>query len=151
MEIRVAGPSDAATVLSLIRELAIYEREPNAVEVTREMLARQLAEAPPPFECLLAEENGVALGFALFFPTYSTWRGRRGLHLEDLFVVPSARRRGIGRALFQRVADIARERDCARLEWAVLDWNELGISFYRSFGAAPLEDWTTWRLDLRAR
>jgi GNAT superfamily N-acetyltransferase len=147
MEIRFARPDDAPTLLRFIRELAVYEREPDAVEVTEAQLSQQLADDPPPFECLLAEEAGEPLGMALFFHTYSTWRGRRGVHLEDLWVTPSARRRGVGRALLRRLARVTRERGCARLEWAVLDWNELAISFYRGVQATPMEEWTTWRLD----
>jgi GNAT superfamily N-acetyltransferase len=147
MIIRFATPGDAPTILRFIRELADYEREPDAVEVDAATLSAQLAEATPPFECLLAEVDGQPAGFALFFHTYSTWRGRRGVHLEDLWVTPPARRRGVGRALLTRLAHVARERGCARLEWAVLDWNELAMSFYRGLGATPLSEWTTWRLD----
>ncbi len=145
MLIRLAGPEDASTILRFIRELAAYEREPDAVEVDAQTLAAQLAEPSPPFECLIAEDDE-PVGFALFFSTYSTWRGRRGLHLEDLRVTPNARRRGVGSALLRRLATIAVERGCARLEWAVLDWNELAISFYRGLGATPQDEWTTWRL-----
>ena len=147
IEIREARPDDAATIHRFICELAAYEREPDAVEVTVEQLAAQLAEGPPPFECLLAEESGEALGMALFFHTYSTWRGRRGIHLEDLWVTPSARRRGIGRALLEALARATVARGCPRLEWSVLDWNELAIGFYRGLGAVPMDEWTTWRLD----
>lgn len=147
MQLRLAGPEDAETLLRFIEELAIYEREPDAVEVTAAVLAAQLAEATPPFECLLAEQGGAALGFALFFPTYSTWRGRPGIHLEDLFVTPAARGAGVGRALLARLAAIAVERGCARLEWSVLDWNELAMSFYRGLDARPQSEWTVWRLD----
>jgi len=146
MLIRFATADDAATILRFIRELAVYEHEPDAVEATEEVLAAQLAEERPPFECLIAELEGEPVGFALFFFTYSTWRARRGIHLEDLWVTPSARRRGIGRALLARLAAIACERGCARLEWAVLDWNELAMSFYRGLGASALGEWTTWRL-----
>jgi GNAT superfamily N-acetyltransferase len=147
MPIRFATPADAPTILRFIRELAEYEREPDAVEVTEAVLAAQLSEETPPFECLLAEEGSEPMGFALFFHTYSTWRGRRGLHLEDLWVTPSARRRGVGRALLARLAAIAVARGCARLEWSVLDWNELAHSFYRGVGAQAMSEWTTWRLD----
>ena len=146
MRIRFATPRDAETILRFIRELAAYEREPDAVEATAEVLAGQLAEDPPPFECLIAELEGEPVGFALFFGTYSTWRARRGIHLEDLWVTPSARRRGVGRALLSRLAAVAVERGCARLEWAVLDWNELAMRFYRGLGASALDEWTTWRL-----
>ena len=146
MRIRFATPDDAETILRFIRELAAYEREPDAVEATAAVIAAQLAEEPPPFECLIAELEDAPAGFALFFHTYSTWRARRGIHLEDLWVTPSARRRGVGRALLARLAAVACERECARLEWAVLDWNELAMSFYRGLGASALGEWTTWRL-----
>ena len=145
--IRFATPADAATILALIRALAAYEREPDAVEASEATLASQLAEPSPPFECLIAEVDGEAAGFALFFHTYSTWRGRRGLWLEDLFVRPEHRGAGIGRALLVELARLAVARGCARFEWTVLDWNELAIGFYRGLGAAPLDEWTTWRLD----
>lgn len=146
MRIRSATPRDADTILRFIRELAAYEREPDAVEASAEVIAAQLAEEAPPFECLIAELDGEPVGFALFFHTYSTWRARRGIHLEDLWVTPSARQRGVGRALLARLAAVAVERGCARLEWAVLDWNELAMSFYRGLGASALGEWTTWRL-----
>lgn len=145
MRIRFATPDDAEIILRFIRELAAYEREPDAVRVDASTLAAQLAEPVPPFECLIAED-GEPVGFALFFTTYSTWRGRRGIHLEDLWVTPSARKRGVGRALLSRLAAITCEREYARLEWAVLDWNELAMSFYRGLGAMPQGEWTTWRL-----
>ncbi|MCZ7677319.1 MAG: GNAT family N-acetyltransferase [Sandaracinaceae bacterium] len=145
MQIRAATADDAEVILRFIRELAAYEREPDAVEVDRATLAAQLSEPSPPFECLIAED-GEPVGFALYFGTYSTWRGRRGIHLEDLWVTPRARGRGVGRALLRRLAAIACERGCARLEWAVLDWNELAMSFYRGLGATPMDEWTTWRL-----
>src|SRR5690348_5227551 len=101
--IRLATPADAATILELIHGLARYEREPDAVKVDRATLERQIAMQPPPFECLLAELDGQPAGFALFFHSYSTWRGKQGIWLEDLFVIESARRRGIGKALLQRI------------------------------------------------
>ncbi|HHO54060.1 MAG TPA: GNAT family N-acetyltransferase [Deltaproteobacteria bacterium] len=146
MQIRFADPSDAATIHRFIVELATYEREPDAVEIDPRALAEQLASEPPPFECLLIEIGGVAVGFALFFHNYSTWRGTRGLYLEDLYVQPSHRGTGAGRALMARLAQLARERGCARLEWAVLDWNTPAIAFYESLGAAPQPDWTLFRL-----
>jgi GNAT superfamily N-acetyltransferase len=144
--IRFAGPTDAATLHRFIVGLAVYEREPEAVRVTPAELAAQLAAPRPPFECLLAERDGTPAGFALFFQSYSTWRGRPGLYLEDLFVEEAHRHRGIGTALLRRLAALAVERGCARLEWAVLDWNEPAIAFYRTLGAESLTEWTTWRL-----
>jgi GNAT superfamily N-acetyltransferase len=146
LAIRPAGADDAETVHRFIVGLASYEREPGAVQVTLAELRAQLGGAEPPFECLLAEVDGAPVGFAVFFHTYSTWRGCRSLHLEDLFVVESHRRHGIGRALLARLAVLARERGCARLEFAVLDWNAPAIAFYQALGAEPLGDWTTFRL-----
>lgn len=145
--LRDAIPADAPVLLALIRALAEYEREPDAVETTAETLAAQLAAPQPPFAALLAEEDGVVLGFALHFPTYSTWRGRVGVHLEDLFVVPEARGRGIGFALLAALARHAVDVGAARLEWSVLDWNRPAIDFYERLGAQPLSEWTTYRLD----
>jgi GNAT superfamily N-acetyltransferase len=150
LQIRTAAVSDAGCILRLIRALAEYEREPNAVQVDEATLARQLAEQPPPFECLIAELDGEPAGFALFFHSYSTWRGKRGIWLEDLFVLPEARRRGIGKALLQRVAALALQRDCARFEWSVLDWNAPAIEFYRALGAELLGQWRICRVSDQA-
>jgi len=144
--LRTATADDATTIHALVVALAEYEREPDAVANTPDNLRAQLAAPHPAFECLLAEEDGVAVGFALFFPTYSTWLGHPGLWLEDLFVCEPHRRRGIGRALITRVAELAAERGCGRLEWAVLDWNTPARDFYRSLGATALDQWTTHRL-----
>lgn len=144
--IRTAGPDDASAVHRLIMALAEYEREPAAVESTPDVIRRQLADQRPPFECLLAEADGDVVGFALFFPTYSTWLGRQGLWLEDLFVLESHRHRGIGRALLTRVAQLAVARGCGRLEWSVLDWNEPALAFYRRLGAVPLDAWRMHRV-----
>jgi GNAT superfamily N-acetyltransferase len=145
--LRPAGPSDAADIHRLIVDLATYEREPDAVVVTADELRDQLAAERPPFECILAEDDDDAVvGFALFFHNYSTWRGRPGLYLEDLFVDPSARGRGIGKQLLVRLAQLAVERGCARMDWAVLDWNAPAIAFYESLGARAVADWTIFRL-----
>lgn len=144
--VRQAEVSDAARIHALIVALAVYEKEPDAVVCTIADLTEQLSRERPPFECLLAEEWGEARGFALFFHNYSTWRGRAGLYLEDLFVVPEHRGRGIGKRLLSALAHIAVTRDCARLEWAVLAWNEPAIRFYESVGALPMNGWTTFRL-----
>lgn len=148
--IRFATASDAETIHAFIVELAIYEREPDAVEVTPEVLRAQLCADRPPFECLIAEDAGAPVGMALFFPTYSTWRGRPGIHLEDLYVRPAFRGRGHGVALLRRLAALTLERGGARLEWAVLDWNEPAIRFYEALGARPQGEWTTWRVDREA-
>ncbi len=146
--IRFATPDDAAAILRFIRELAEYEKEPDAVEVDEATLRSQLSAARPPFECLMAEKDGDPVGFALFFPTYSTWRGKAGMWLEDLYVTPAARGQGFGAALFRRLGALATERGYGRLELTALDWNEPAIEFYRRFGAPPMAEWTTWRIDL---
>lgn len=144
--LRPAVPDDAATIHALITALAVYEREPDAVAATPETLRAQLAAPRPPFECLLAEADGVACGFALFFPTYSSWVGKPGIWLEDLFVLPSHRRRGIGRLLLRRLAQLTQERGGGRLEWSVLDWNAPAIAFYRDLGAQAMDAWTIHRV-----
>lgn len=147
LHIRFAEPPDAPTLHAFIRALAEYEREPDAVEVSAETLAEQLAAPRPPFECLLAEADGRPVGFALFFHNYSTWRGRPGLYLEDLFVPPEHRGRGVGTALLRALAGLAVERGCPRFEWSVLDWNRPAIEFYEKLGARPMGEWTVYRLD----
>jgi GNAT superfamily N-acetyltransferase len=154
--IRFATPADAPTIYQFIYDLAVYEREPEAVEVTAEILASQMASERPPFECLIIEDDSLpgrgadgslqAAGFALFFPTYSTWRGRAGIHLEDLYVPVELRGRGYGLALLKRLAELTEERGFARLEWAVLDWNQSAIDFYESLGAVRMGEWFTYRL-----
>jgi GNAT superfamily N-acetyltransferase len=144
--VRFATPEDAAEIHRLIAALAAYEREPDAVVSTVEGIRAQLADSRPPFECFLAEDGRAIVGFALFFPTYSTWLGTQGLWLEDLFVLESHRRRGIGRALLARVAELAVARGCGRLEWSVLDWNRPALEFYRHLGAVARDTWTTHRL-----
>jgi GNAT superfamily N-acetyltransferase len=142
--IRPATPADVPSIARLIRGLAEYERLPQWVEEDR---VRDHLFGPRPFaEVLVAEDSGEVVGFALFFHNYSTFRCRPGLYLEDLFVTPEARGRGHGKALLLALARLAVERDCARLEWQVLNWNEPALGFYRSLGAAPLDDWTTYRL-----
>lgn len=148
--LRRATADDAATIHRFIVDLAVYEREPDAVEATPASIAAQLAADRPPFECLLAsvDVNGqrTDVGMALFFATYSTWTGRPGIHLEDLYVQPGARGRGVGRALLARLARLTLERGGRRLEWAVLDWNTPGIDFYDALDATPMDDWITYRL-----
>jgi GNAT superfamily N-acetyltransferase len=144
--IRAATPSDVATILRLIRELAEYEREPDAVEATEATLTEALFGATPAAEAVIAEEAGEALGFALFFHNFSTWTGKRGVYLEDLYVTPEARGRGVGKALLSHLAGIALDRGCARFEWAVLDWNAPAIGFYDSIGAESMDEWTVRRV-----
>jgi GNAT superfamily N-acetyltransferase len=145
MHIRLATESDIPAILELIHALAIYEREPDAVQIDAAELRRDGFGPRPLFECLIADDEGEAAGFALYFPIYSTWRGP-SLHLEDLFVQPSHRGRGIGKALLARVAAIALERGCARMQWDVLDWNTPAIDFYHSRGAIMLESWRIMRV-----
>jgi GNAT superfamily N-acetyltransferase len=145
-QIRLARRGDVPVILALIRELADYERAPEEVVATEDQLRENLFGAHPAAEVLLGEEKGDPVSFALFFHNFSTWMGRRGLYLEDLFVRPEMRGRGYGRALLARLAQIAQERNCGRMEWAVLDWNQPAIQFYRKLGARPNDDWTIFRL-----
>ena len=133
-------------ILDLIRELAEYEREPDAVVATEAGLRDVLFGPKRSAEVLLALEEGAPVGFAVYFYNFSTWLGRPGLYLEDLFVRPAARGKGYGRALLVELANIARERGCGRMEWAVLDWNDPAIQFYRKLGAEPKSEWTVFRL-----
>jgi GNAT superfamily N-acetyltransferase len=145
-EIRTTTETDVPVILSLIRELAEYEREPNAVVATEAGLRDVLFGLKRAAEVLLALEKGEPVGFAVYFFNFSTWLGRPGLYLEDLFVRPAVRGRGYGKALLERLAQIAKERGCGRMEWAVLDWNDPAIQFYRKLGAKPMEEWTVFRL-----
>src|SRR6266852_3805302 len=144
--IRSATVADVPVILDLIRALADYERAPNDVVATEEILNETLFGKKPAAEVLLLFENDVAVGFAVFFYNFSTWLGRPGLYLEDLFVRPEHRGKGYGRALLVHLAKIARERKCGRMEWAVLDWNEPAIQFYQKIGAQPLDEWQIFRL-----
>ena len=146
--IRPATPDDASTLVQLILELAAYEKLLDEARPNADALRRQLApDAQPRCDALVAEAaDGTPVGFALFFPNYSTFLTNFGLYLEDLYVRPDYRGQGIGFALLQRVAQIADERGCQRLDWAVLDWNTPAIAFYEQLGAEPLDDWTTMRL-----
>lgn len=148
--IRPATPADIPLILALIKELAEYEREPQAAVATPAQIHQHLL-APPQAgraacESLIAELDGQPLGFALFFMNFSTWLGKSGLYLEDLYVKQSARGQGLGKALLVELARIAHARGCQRMEWAVLDWNTPAIDFYKSIGANPQSEWTTWRL-----
>lgn len=145
--IRPAVAGDIDTIFGFIRALADYERLAHEVKADRATLARYLFGPRPMAEVLIAQHDGAAIGFALFFHNFSTFEGRPGVYLEDLFVVPQARGLGAGKALLARLAQIAIERDCARLEWWVLDWNEPSIAFYRSLGARPMDEWTVQRVD----
>lgn len=148
--IRPAQVDDAALILQLICELAEYERLGHEVVATVEQVRASLFGVTPHAEVLLAEVGGATAGYALYFHNYSTFHARRGLYLEDLFVRPEFRRRGIGKQLLARLAATAVARGCARFEWAVLDWNTPSIDFYRSLGAVAQQDWTVFRLDSMA-
>ena len=144
--IRPATAADVPIIRQLIVDLATYERAPNDVTATEEQLSDVLFGEKPSAEVLLAFENETPVGFAVFFHNFSTWLGRPGLYLEDLFVKPEMRGKGYGRALLVDLAKIARERGCGRMEWAVLDWNDPAIQFYRKLGAKPMDEWTVFRL-----
>ena len=144
--IRIAEENDVALILRFIRALAEYERLAHEVIATEDSLRATLFGNPRFAEVLIAEEGATPVGFALYFHNYSTFVGKPGLYLEDLFVVPSARGRGYGKRLLERLAQIALDRNCGRFEWAVLDWNEPAIGFYRSLGAVPMNDWTVYRV-----
>lgn len=146
-EIRPAVRDDVPTLLELIGALADYERLPGEVAVDAGLLERHLFGERPVAEALLAEVGGEAVGYALFFPTFSTFLGRPGIWLEDLFVLPARRRGGVGRALLAHVARLAVARGCGRLEWSALDWNEPALAFYRGLGAGRLPEWDLHRLD----
>lgn len=145
-EIRDATNVDIPIILQLIRDLATYERAPDDVVATEEGLREVLFGPEPSAKVVIAFENTTAVGFAVYFFNFSTWLGRPGLYLEDLFVKPEMRGRGYGRKLLVHLAKIARDRGCGRMEWAVLDWNEPAIGFYKTIGARPLEDWRIFRL-----
>src|SRR6266571_2971044 len=144
--IRSATADDAAVILHLIRDLATYERAPEEVTATEDQLRDVLFGERPAAEVRLAFENETPVGFAVFFYNFSTWLGRPGLYLEDLFVKPEYRGRGYGRSLLVDLAKIAQERGCGRMEWAVLDWNQPAIQFYHALGAKPMDEWTVFRL-----
>jgi GNAT superfamily N-acetyltransferase len=145
-QIRPACSEDVPVILQLIRDLATYERAPDEVTATEEQLVDVLFGERPAAEVLLAFERESPVGFAVYFYNFSTWLGRPGLYLEDLFVKPEKRGKGYGRALLVELAKIARARGCGRMEWAVLDWNEPAIKFYRALGAQPMHEWTVFRL-----
>jgi GNAT superfamily N-acetyltransferase len=144
--IRFGQPDDVPTILSLIKGLAEYERLGHEMVGTEELLREHLFGERPYVEVLIAEADGRAVGFALFFHNYSTFLTRPGIYLEDLFVLPEERGRGYGKALLTALGRLAVERDCGRLEWSVLNWNEPSIQFYRSLGAVGLDEWTVHRV-----
>lgn len=145
--VRTARPGDVPDVLALVRELATYEREPDAVETTEQMLHDALFGPSPVASCHVAVLDGQVVGMALWYVTFSTWKGVPGLWLEDLYIRESARGTGLGRALLQTLAAVCVERGYARFEWWVLDWNAPAIGFYASLGAVPQDEWTVHRVD----
>jgi GNAT superfamily N-acetyltransferase len=147
LRIAPASQADVPVILAFIRQLAEYEKLAHQVTATEEDLRAALFGPRPVAECAIAWSGMEPAGFALFFHNFSTFVGRAGIYLEDLFVEPRFRGRGIGKALLTYLARVARDRGCARLEWAVLDWNQPAIDFYRSLGAAPMHDWTVFRVD----
>ena len=147
LSVRPATPADLSLIAALIGALADYEKLAHEVRFDTARLGEKLFGPRPYAEVLIGEVDGEPRGFALFFHNFSTFEGRPGIYLEDLFVMPEGRALGLGRALLAELARLAVERDCARLEWAVLDWNEPAIGFYRSLGARPLDDWTVMRVD----
>jgi len=149
LKIRKAFPKDAGEIVKLIKALAEFEKEPDAVKITEADVIEHGFNKDPGsnyFECLMAEWGERVVGFALYFFTYSTWEGRSGLYLEDLFILPKYRRHSIARGLMVELSKIAVEKECSRLEWQVLDWNVNAIDFYKSIGASHLKEWHTYRL-----
>lgn len=145
--IRPAQPGDEDTLLALIHELAVYEKAPEEAVATPKLIGKALFGQHPTAEAVIAEWQGRPAGFALFFHNFSTWLGKPGLYLEDLFVQERMRGKGIGKALLLHLAGLARERGCGRMEWSVLDWNTPAIDFYKALGARPMDEWTVFRLD----
>jgi GNAT superfamily N-acetyltransferase len=146
LNIRPATPADAGTIATLVRELADYEKLLHEARATDEDFRRELTAENPVIRVLIAEWDGEPVGFALYFFNFSTFVGRAGLYLEDLFVRPTMRGKGVGRALLRALARIARDRDCGRMEWAVLDWNEPALRFYQTLAARPMKEWIVHRL-----
>jgi GNAT superfamily N-acetyltransferase len=147
LEIRAAKPEDVGTILKLIRGLAEYEHEPQAAEATEADLLRDGFGDTPRFHCVLADWDGATVGFALYFYNYSTWKGRPGIFLEDLFVWPEHRGKGIGKALLLHVGRIAVAQNCGRYDWLVLDWNTPSVEFYEGLGAKRMSQWLPMRVE----
>jgi GNAT superfamily N-acetyltransferase len=146
VEIRYASRKDVSVILQFIKELAEYEKEPLAVEATEAILEESIFDKKQA-KVILLEENNESIGFALYFFNFSTWRGKAGLYLEDLYVRPQYRGKGYGKMLLSYLAKQAVELDCPRFEWIVLDWNKPSIDFYKAMGAKPLDEWTVFRLE----
>ena len=146
LNIRPAAANDAETIMQFIIDLAVYEKEPEAVKTnTVEISERLFCDSPKAF-CLIAELEDKPVGIAIYFYNFSTWLGKHGIYLEDLFVAPAARGEGVGKPLLKELANIAVKEQYGRVEWSVLDWNEPAIKFYQSMGAKPQDEWTVYRL-----
>lgn len=145
--IRQARPADAETIYNMIYELAVYEKAPQEVVTTAEEIRETLFGPESKTEALICEADGATVGYAVFFTSYSTWLGRNGIYMEDLYVSPDARGQGAGKSLIKHIARLAVQRKCGRLEWSVLDWNQPAIDFYLSIGALPQSEWVRYRLD----
>ncbi|MCF6434496.1 GNAT family N-acetyltransferase [Pseudoalteromonas sp. MMG022] len=146
MQIRTAVKQDAATILNFINDLAVYEKEPDAVLNTVSEIEEKLFCEHAKAHALICEQDGKAIGFAVYFYNYSTWLGKHGLYLEDLYVAQDKRGNGAGKAIMQYLAQLALANDCGRFEWVVLDWNKPAIDFYNSIGAKPQDEWIIYRL-----
>ncbi|WP_380181223.1 GNAT family N-acetyltransferase [Kalamiella sp. sgz302252] len=144
--IRQAQPADAQTIYDMIYELAVYEKAPEEVVTTPAEIRDTLFGEESKTEALICEVDGATVGYAVFFTSYSTWLGRNGIYLEDLYISPAARGNGAGKALIRHIAQLAVQRRCGRLEWSVLDWNQPAIDFYKSIGAEPQSEWVRYRL-----
>lgn len=149
LHIRPVSENDVALLLTLIKELATYERLADQVVATEHVLRESLFGTPPTAEALIAYLGEEPVAYAIWFYNFSSFTGRPGLYIEDIYVRPQARGSGVGKALLLHLARLAKRRSCARMEWAVLDWNESAISFYRGLGARPMDEWTIFRLDAR--
>lgn len=147
MTIRPASPADAKAIYDMIYELAVYEKAPEQVVTTADEIQATLFAGDSKTEALICEIDQQVAGYAVFFTSYSTWLGRNGIYMEDLYVSPEFRSRGAGKALLRAIAQLAVKRECGRLEWSVLDWNQPAIDFYLSIGALPQSEWVRYRLD----
>jgi GNAT superfamily N-acetyltransferase len=146
LTVRQATPDDAATILQFITELAIFEKAEHEVQTSPDLIQQTLFSPDAKAQALICEDDGQPIGFAVYFYNYSTWLGKYGLYLEDLYVTPAARRTGAGKAIFKALAKIAAANDCGRFEWSVLDWNEPAIRFYQALGAQAKTEWVGYRL-----
>lgn len=144
--IRQAEPEDINTIIILIKELAEYEKLSDEVIITHSDLEKALFSSDSFIKVLISEYNHIPVGYALFFPNFSTFKGKPGIYLEDLFVMPEFRGKGIGRKMLEEIISIAKKQECGRVEWSVLDWNSAAIEFYKARGAKPLKEWTIFRL-----